>query len=240
MLRGRGAPAPAAAPAPPLYSAKAGLMQSTPAPGGSSTSLKADKRRGELLLKRDQDGMLHVQWADRAGGNLGFDRPVFPGDVTLKRIQTPNVRGGRWPLPAIVVRPHTPSPPPPPPHPHPPFFPTARGPRVRAPLRGQRHPPVPVDAGRRRGGRRGKGEGVLRGDCGPRRGSARAAGAAPHRSGRGGHRRAAGPFVSAGGHGRGRRAVARTRRGQRRQRRCGRHAAGRGGGRRRRRRRRRR
>ena len=51
--------------------------------------LAADKRRGEVVLTRDGEGMTHVQWLDRATRDVGFDRIVFPGDATFRRIKTP-------------------------------------------------------------------------------------------------------------------------------------------------------
>ena len=114
-----GAPPP---PPAPLFSLKCGLMQSTPVAGGASTSLKADKKKGELVLKKDPDGMLHVQWVDRGSGNLRFDRPVFPGDVTLKRINAPNVRCDRTTAPPAAA------PPPPTQHKWPPANPISPAP----------------------------------------------------------------------------------------------------------------
>ena len=132
---GRGA-APAAPP-PPLFALKAGLLHSSPAPPGGApgVSLKADKRKGELILKRDPDGLLHVQWVDRVNGNLGFDYPVFEGDVTLKRIQAPNVRkvgGGGENRRVQAQIPPKPAPLAPPlPPPHTPSFPALlRSPRT--------------------------------------------------------------------------------------------------------------
>lgn len=67
---------------------RAGMMNSDSGVGGR-VRLAADKRKGELLVARDGEGMVHVQWRDRATGALAFDRVVFPGDVTFKRIASP-------------------------------------------------------------------------------------------------------------------------------------------------------
>ena len=32
--------------------------------------------------------MVNIQWRDRSTNALGFDRPVFPDDVTFKRVKT--------------------------------------------------------------------------------------------------------------------------------------------------------
>jgi hypothetical protein len=52
----------------------------------------ADPRKGTLSVSRQPDGMVHIQWRDRSTGALGFDRPVFPDDVTFKRIKSPDAK----------------------------------------------------------------------------------------------------------------------------------------------------
>ena len=39
-------------------------------------------------MGRQPDGMVNIQWRDRSTNALGFDRPVFPDDVTFKRVKT--------------------------------------------------------------------------------------------------------------------------------------------------------
>lgn len=73
----------------PLVSFKCGQMNHESIRGQSSKlRLAADQRKGLLQVVKEGDGMIHVQWRDRATGQMGFDRPVFPDDITFKRIRT--------------------------------------------------------------------------------------------------------------------------------------------------------
>ncbi len=61
-------------------------------PGDSTRlSMKADKRAGELIVTRPPPGSApEVQWRDRATGAPIWQRMVFPGDISFRRIMTPN------------------------------------------------------------------------------------------------------------------------------------------------------
>ena len=71
-------------------------MKATPVVGDSTKiRLKADKRGGELLVTRPnaaEGGMVNLQWKDRATGNPVVNKPVFPGDISFRRIRTPNAK----------------------------------------------------------------------------------------------------------------------------------------------------
>ena len=81
---------------PPFVTFKAGQMNSERVGSHLVISNKlrvaADPRKGSLSVSRQPDGMVHIQWRDRSTGALGFDRPVFPDDVTFKRIKSPDVK----------------------------------------------------------------------------------------------------------------------------------------------------
>ena len=57
----------------------------------NALALKADKRAGELVVTRPQPGQApSIQWRDRATGAALWERMVFPGDITFRRIVSPS------------------------------------------------------------------------------------------------------------------------------------------------------
>ncbi len=63
-------------------------MNAEPVRGTEKLRIAADARKGTLAVGRDADGTVHVTWRDRASGSVAFDRVVFPGDVSFRRIKT--------------------------------------------------------------------------------------------------------------------------------------------------------
>ena len=70
------------APAQPnsLFQMKAGKMQL------SGTTVTSDQRKGTLVLRKSEDGLMHLIWQDRANGTVEDDLIVFPGDASLRNI----------------------------------------------------------------------------------------------------------------------------------------------------------
>ena len=71
-----GAPAAPSA----LFSMKAGKMAL------AGTTVTSDDRKGMLLIRKADDGLMHLIWQDRGAGTVEDDLIVFPGDATMRQI----------------------------------------------------------------------------------------------------------------------------------------------------------
>ena len=77
-----GAPPPGAA---PLLSMKAGKMTM------EGSTVTADPRKGLLVLRKAEDGLMHLIWKDRDnGGAVVDDLIVFEGDATMRHVEECN------------------------------------------------------------------------------------------------------------------------------------------------------
>merc|ERR1719502_2103699 len=70
--------APAAA---PLLQMKAGKMNL------EGTTVTPDTRKGLLVLRKSEDGLMHLIWKDRGAGTVVDDLIVFEGDATIRRLE---------------------------------------------------------------------------------------------------------------------------------------------------------
>ncbi|KAL1523294.1 hypothetical protein AB1Y20_018243 [Prymnesium parvum] len=51
-----------------------------------ATTVTADPRKGLLILRKSDDGLMHLIWQERTTGTIEDDLIVFPGDATLRQI----------------------------------------------------------------------------------------------------------------------------------------------------------
>lgn len=78
-----------AAPSPPLMRFKAGKLASTQIAGTTQYDVKAEHKRGEILLVKTPQNDLRFQWKDRSTGNVDDDIKVFPkGSAEFTRVDT--------------------------------------------------------------------------------------------------------------------------------------------------------
>lgn len=52
----------------------------------SGTTVTSDPRKGLLLLRKSDDGLMHLIWQERSSGTVEDDLIVFPGDAALRHI----------------------------------------------------------------------------------------------------------------------------------------------------------
>ena len=64
----------------PLLQMKAGKMTL------ENTRVTADDRKGLLILRKSEDGLMHLIWKDRNAGTVVDDLIVFEGDATIRQI----------------------------------------------------------------------------------------------------------------------------------------------------------
>ena len=64
----------------PLIQMKAGKMTL------ENTTVTADARKGLLILRKSEDGLMHLIWKDRNAGTVVDDLIVFEGDATIRRV----------------------------------------------------------------------------------------------------------------------------------------------------------
>ena len=74
-----GAPQPAASNV--LLQMKAGKLTL------ENTTCTADARKGLLVLRKAEDGLMHLIWKDRNAGTVVDDLIVFEGDATIRQIE---------------------------------------------------------------------------------------------------------------------------------------------------------
>jgi len=63
-----------------LLSMKAGKMEL------SGKTVTPDKRKGLLVLRKADDGLMHLVWKDRGANTVEDDLIIFQGDATLKHL----------------------------------------------------------------------------------------------------------------------------------------------------------
>ena len=51
-----------------------------------NTTVTPDARKGLLVLRKSEDGLMHLIWKDRAAGTVVDDLIVFEGDATMRRL----------------------------------------------------------------------------------------------------------------------------------------------------------
>ena len=49
----------------------------------AGTTVTSDARKGLLVLRKSDDGLMHLIWQDRTTGTVEDDLIVFPGDASL-------------------------------------------------------------------------------------------------------------------------------------------------------------
>jgi len=77
-----------APPAPPLMRFKAGKLTATPIEGTTKFDVKAEHKRGEILLVKSNNE-LRFQWKDRSTGNVDDDISVYPAKTAeFSRVDT--------------------------------------------------------------------------------------------------------------------------------------------------------
>ena len=64
----------------PLLQMKAGKMNL------ENTTVTPDPRKGLLVLRKSEDGLMHLIWKDRNAGTVVDDLIVFEGDATIRRV----------------------------------------------------------------------------------------------------------------------------------------------------------
>jgi len=52
-----------------------------------NTTVTADPRKGLLVLRKAEDGLMHLIWKDRNAGTVVDDLIVFEGDATIKQLE---------------------------------------------------------------------------------------------------------------------------------------------------------
>ena len=52
----------------------------------AGTTVTSDPRKGALVLKKSEDGLMHLIWKDRNAGTVVDDLIVFEGDATIRRV----------------------------------------------------------------------------------------------------------------------------------------------------------
>jgi len=78
-----------APPAPPLMRFKAGKLTASPIEGTTQYDVKAEHKRGEILLVKSQNNELRFQWKDRSTGNVDDDLLVYPAKTAeFSRVDT--------------------------------------------------------------------------------------------------------------------------------------------------------
>lgn len=55
---------------------------------GDKFRVTADKRRGNLSLSKDNDGLMVIKWTDRSTGSIEDRRVAFPNEMVFKKIKT--------------------------------------------------------------------------------------------------------------------------------------------------------
>ena len=65
----------------PLLQMKAGKMTL------NNTTVTSDARKGLLVLRKSEDGLMHLIWKDRNSGAVVDDLIVFEGDATMRRVE---------------------------------------------------------------------------------------------------------------------------------------------------------
>ena len=53
----------------------------------ANTTITADPRKGLLILRKAEDGLMHLIWKDRNAGTVVDDLIVFEGDATIRQIE---------------------------------------------------------------------------------------------------------------------------------------------------------
>ena len=52
----------------------------------AGTTVTSDARKGLLVLRKSEDGLMHLIWQDRTTGTVEDDLIVFPGDASLRHL----------------------------------------------------------------------------------------------------------------------------------------------------------
>jgi len=55
---------------------------------GGKFRVTADKRRGNLSVSKDNDGLMIIKWTDRSTGSIEDRRVAFPNEMVFKKIKT--------------------------------------------------------------------------------------------------------------------------------------------------------
>ena len=63
------------------------MMRAEEREGGAKAWLKPVDRRGLLQLKRDETGLMHLQWQDRITSAIDFNKMVFPDEWTFSLVK---------------------------------------------------------------------------------------------------------------------------------------------------------
>ena len=51
------------------------------------TTITADPRKGLLVLRKSEDGLMHLIWSDRTANSVVDDLIVFEGDATIRKLE---------------------------------------------------------------------------------------------------------------------------------------------------------
>jgi hypothetical protein len=72
----------------PAVKFKAGLMDAKKKADSESFIVTADTAKGEVILSKGEDSLMHFQWRNRISGEVKHDLILFPDDATFGKVDT--------------------------------------------------------------------------------------------------------------------------------------------------------